>query len=211
MGAALLALLPSSMGPLPEGMHTPILAFELARSAQEIETMFGPPASPERAAWVAAMNRGNLADYLFMALYGAYFWGFSRALAQNGLRTARLASRLALLPSLMDALENRQLWVIAQELGGQFDAPLLRLAWFTWSKWLLIALLLVLWIPSLWRLGMLARVSAIIAALTFVASAVAFFTRGSAAELMGLGTSVSLILTLFVLRGLLRARSFETV
>jgi hypothetical protein len=193
----LLAIFPTSMGPLPAGMKTPIVAFELARTSQEVELMFGPASSPERATWSAAMTRGNQADFLFMALYGLYFVLFSQALAAGYARSTRW-SLLAALPALMDALENLQLFAIASRLGGSFEDVLPVLHWCTWGKWLSIALLLTLWIRPLSELGAFARTAALTAALTAVMSALAIFVRGMAAELMGLGVTMTLILTLIV-------------
>jgi hypothetical protein len=197
----LMLLFPASMGPLPESMRTPILAFELARSTAEVETMFGPPGSAERAAWLVAMNRGNWADFVYMLLYGSYLVLFSRALAGLSARPSPLATRFAPLPALIDVLENVQLLSISSSLGGDYRAALARLHWFTWGKWLLIALVLLLWIPSLWRLSdshghKSARLAALSAGLTAVVTLLACFVRGLAAELMALGSAITLLLTL---------------
>jgi hypothetical protein len=190
-------------------MRTPVVAFELARSAEEVERMFGPRGSVERAAWAAAMDRGNVADFAFMVLYGAYLVLFSQLLLSVGARW-RWMVLLAPLPALMDALENLQLLSITDKLGRDFAAPLARLAWFTWGKWLLLALNLALWIPSLWRLGLLARAAALSAGLTALATVVALLVRGRAAELMGLGCALTMLLTWFVALSLLRRQALAT-
>lgn len=210
VGALLLAmtlllgsLFPHAMGRLPDGMKTPVLAFELAHSAAEIERMFGPQDSAERTAWVTAMDRGNLVDFAFMVLYGAYLVLFSQALLRLGARS-RWMVLLTPLPSLLDALENWQLLSITDRLGGDYAAPLTRLAWFTWGKWLLLALVLTLWIRPLWRLGALARVAALCAGLTGMLALLALFVRGLAAELMAAGCAVTMILSWVTALGLLR-------
>ena len=210
VGALLLAmtlllgtLFPHRMGPLPEGMWTPVLAFELARSTEEVERMFGQQDSAERATWAAAMDRGNLADFGFMALYGAYLLLFSQTLLRLGAR-AHWMVLLAPLPPLFDALENWQLLSITDRLGGDHTALLSRLAWFTWGKWLLLALILTLWIRPLWRLGVLGRTAALCAGLTGMASLLALFVRGLAAELMAAGCAVTMIVTWVLVLRLLR-------
>lgn len=196
-------LFPRTMGPLPDGMRTPVVAFELARSAEEVERMFGQQGSAERAAWAAAMDRGNLADFAFMVLYGAYLLLFSQALVKLGAR-ARWMVLLAPLPPLVDVLENLQLLRITDRLGGDYALPLSRLAWFTWGKWLSLALILTLWIQPLWRLGALARTAALCAGLTGMLSLLALFVRGLAAELMAAGCAVTMIVTWVTALGLLR-------
>jgi hypothetical protein len=190
---ALTVLFPLQMGPLPSGMRTPILAFELARTQQEVETMFGPPQAPERAAWQHAMNVGNYADFGFMLVYGAFFLLFSRALATAGARFARVGAALAAAPSALDVLENLQLLAIADNLGGDYAAALSRLSLFTAFKWLSIAVVYASWIPGLWSRGWLGRLGAGLAALNAVATVLALATRGVAAELMGLGSGLTVI------------------
>lgn len=203
----LLALLfPHAVGPLPEGMKTPVLAFELAHSSAEVERMFGGADSAERTSWVAAMDRANFADFAFMALYGAYLVLFSQLLLKL-CAAPRWLLLVAPLPPLFDALENAQLLSITARLGGDYTAELARLAWFTWGKWLLLALTLSLWIRPLWRLGPLGRAPALSAGLTGLATLAALFVRGRAAELMAIGCAVTMLLTwVMALRLLRRAR-----
>jgi hypothetical protein len=209
MTLLLAALFPRAMGPLPEGMRTPVVAFELARSAEEVERMFGPRDSAERASWAAAMDRGNVVDFAFMVLYGAYLALFAQTLRQLGARSRWLVL-LAPVPALMDALENLELLRITSMLGHDFAAPLARLAWFTWSKWLLLALNMALWMRPLWRLGLLGRAAALSAGLTALMTAAALFVRGRAAELMGLGCALTMLLTWFVALQLLRRGAIGT-
>jgi hypothetical protein len=198
LAAGLTLLFPSRIGPLPDGMHTPILAFELACSQAEIESMFGAPRTPQRSAWRRAMDLGNYADFLFLVAYGAFCVTFSRALAASGDRAAELGRSLAPLPSLMDVLENLQLLAITRALGGDYATALSRLQFFTWCKWVLLALLCTTWIPSLWSRGVLGRVAAVLAAFTLGVTALAFATRGIAAELMALGSAVTMCVALLL-------------
>src|SRR5262245_55997407 len=76
--AALQLVFPRAMGPLPEGLRTPVLALEIARSSAELDAMFGPAGSSERAEWVAAVDRGNVLDFGFIVLYGAFLVSCAR-------------------------------------------------------------------------------------------------------------------------------------
>jgi hypothetical protein len=198
VGIGLTLLFPSHIGPLPDGLRTPILAFELARTREEVETMFGAPQPSERSAWQRAMDRGNYADFVFLVAYGAFFVTFSRALSASGDRVAELGRSVAPLPSIMDVLENWQLLAITRALGGDYAEALSRLQLFTWCKWFLLAVLCATWIPGMWSRGALGRVGAVLAALTLAATALAFFTRGIAAELMVLGSGLTSLAALVV-------------
>lgn len=186
LGVALTLIFPAHMGPLPTGMRTPILAFELARTTAEVETMFGSPGGAGRAAWRQAMDRGNYADFAFMLAYGLFFVLLSHAFAQAGSRISSLSWRVAALPALADVLENLQLLAITGALGGDYAAPLAWLPVFTWLKWLGVAAVYASWIPGMTRRGALGKIGALLATLNALATLAALVTRGVAAELMGL-------------------------
>ena len=186
LGVALTLIFPAHMGPLPSGMRTPILAFELARTRHEVETMFGAPEAPERVVWRQAMDLGNYADFVFMLAYGLFFVLMSRALAQSGSQISQYSWRVAALPALADVLENLQLLAITRALGGDYAGALAWLPLFTWLKWLGVAAVYAAWIPGIARRGALGKVGALLAALNALATLAAFATRGVAAELMGL-------------------------
>lgn len=203
MAIALVVVLPTSMGPGPEGIRTPILAFELARSPDEIERLFGEPGSDERAAWVAAMDLGNALDFAFLLAYGAVLFFVSRALRlersaeQTTTRAPRsFGERFAFVAPLADVFENVQLFAITGALGGDYREALGRLLLFTWIKWGVLALVMATWIPSLWGRGRIGRVAAFAIAVTSGATAVALALRGIAAEVMGNGVVVSLLFVL---------------
>src|SRR5215204_2684679 len=93
ISGVLQAVFPRTMGPLPTGLRTPVLALEIARSAHELETMFGPAGSPERARWMAQVDRGNTIDFAFIGVYCAFLIACTRALL--GARAPRSARRNA--------------------------------------------------------------------------------------------------------------------
>lgn len=193
IGVVLTLIFPRVMGPLPGGMRSPIIAFELAQSPAEVETMFGAAGSDERAAYVRAMDAGNSRDFLFLVVYGLFFMLFSRALVEAGGKSAAWGRRFAAVPSAMDAMENVQLFAITGSLGGDYSDALSRLAWFAWLKWFGIAFVFASWIPALWSHGMVGRFTAFCAALMASMTVVAFFTRGTAAELMAMGVAVTML------------------
>jgi hypothetical protein len=108
----------------------------------------------------------------------------------------QLALRLAAIPSAMDVAENLQLLAITRSLGGDYSEALSRLRLCTWCKWGAIALVCAAWIPGMWSRGWTGRVGALLATLTVLATASAFVTRGVAAELMALGTALTMIAAL---------------
>lgn len=199
LALALTCIFPSAMGPLPEGMSTPIIAFELARTSAEVEAMFGP-LGLERSVWRALMEVGNRVDYLFMLAYGGFYVTFARALAPGGVRGTRIAIALGVLAPLMDVAENRELLAIGSALGGSYAPALLRLQWFTWLKWFACCGVLLSWMPGLVRAGLLGRLVAALALFASGSALVAYAQRGVWAERMALGiilaTSLAGALTL---------------
>ncbi len=193
MAIGLQSVLPLAMGPLPEGMWSPIVAFELARSPAEVEAMFGAAGSAERGAWVAAMDLGNQLDFVFLLAYGAVLLLFSRALRERGLpRVPSLGERIVVVAPVADVFENVQLLTITENLGGEYRAALGRLILFTWMKWFAIAFVMVTWIPALARAGRMGRVVAGLAGLTAITTVVAASVRGVAAEAMALGVVLTI-------------------
>lgn len=196
---------PHRMGELPSGMHTPVVAFELARTADEVERMFGTPGSTARAVHRDRMRLSVWLDYALLLGYGALLAALAPALARD--RTpgrARLAAALAVAAAAFDALENRELLAILAALGGDYEGPLRRLAWFTWPKWLALGAYFVLLAPASWRAGRLWRAAALAGIASAASALVALPLRGVFAELMGLG--VVLAISLLVVATLLPRR-----
>lgn len=193
---ALTAMFPREMEALPTGMRTPIIAFELARSSSEIEEMFG---RRNDYSYVRQMDAGNQADYGFLVVYGLFFLFFSRGLLESGGRSARLGRAIALIPSVMDAIENMQLLAITKKIAvhdTDYASELSSLALFTWAKWIGIALIFASWVPALWSRGTVGRVTAVLAGFTGASTLAAFFVRGVAAELMALGVGLTVLAAL---------------
>jgi hypothetical protein len=182
VAGALLAVLPRHAAALPRGFEQPILAFEFARSAAEVEALFGPAGSPERAELVRAMDSGNRLDFLFMVAYGGYLGLIGLAVAKVAGRGYLVVTALAVLGVLLDVAENLQLLEITSRLGGDYSVALGRLQVFTWLKWGALALG-VAWL-SPWALAgtWASRVAGALSSAAGVLAVAAYFFRDTFAE-----------------------------
>ncbi len=119
-----------AVAPLPAGWHTPIIAFELARTTGELAWLAGP----EAAALREAMRAGHRIDVVFPLAYGALL-ALSCLAARGPL--AAVAAGLAALAVPLDWLENLALGRITEalEVGGDGAAGLVLLVPATWGKW----------------------------------------------------------------------------
>lgn len=202
-------LSPQAIGPLPHGLMTPVLAFELADNVYEVETMFGAPGSAERVAWAAAMRAGTLADFGLVAMYGLLLAGVALKLlpalrASSGssqmpamaLRRARLAVTLAVGAAVLDVLENRELLVILDGVTRgvrDYDAALARLHWVAWPKWIALAAWFVVLAPELVHARGALRVSAMAGSVGAIGCVLAILQPGLAAEMMALGVAIGMV------------------
>lgn len=200
---------PRVMGPLPEGLKTPVLALEIAQSVDEIEAMFGAEGSAERAAWVSGMRAGTYLDFGLVLSYALFLAGVARrilpALSEVGrapdltstaLRRTRIASTLAIAAAVLDALENTELLSIlaSVEAGAQDYAPaLLRLQWLVWPKWIALGAWFVALSPELVRARGALRVAAVAGVLGAAACIAAVAERGVLAEIMALGIAIGMV------------------
>jgi hypothetical protein len=184
VSVVLQVVFPRAMGPLPGGLRTPVLALEIARSTQELETMFGPAGSPDRARWVTAVDRGDAIDFVFIAIYGLFLVACLRAFESERTRFTRIGVGLAVLACAADIAENLVLFAITARLGGDYArlVPLLLVA--TWAKWSSIAACLAVLAPSLWRRGRWGTLAGGIAAVALPVTIGAALLRGALAELM---------------------------
>jgi len=184
---------PRAMGPLPRGLRTPVLALQIARSARELETMFGPAGSPERAQWVVRVDRGGAIDFAFIAIYGAFLIACMRALEEKHPRRVRIGIFLGLLACIADAIEKACLFAITARLGGDYTGALAVLAVTTWIKWLSIAACLALLSNAMRRRGRWGAVAGWIASAALPIAIAAAVVRSVAAEIMLLVITFSFI------------------
>jgi hypothetical protein len=191
---------PRAMGPLPEGLRTPVLAFEVARDRDEIERMFGAPESVERSAYRAAMVRATWIDFGLLLGYGALLAAIAASFAaaeeeQARRQRARLAMTLAVAAAVLDALENRELLAIAHALDGEggYAIALSHLPLYVWPKWVALSLWFVLLAGRLWRAGGAFRLAACAGVFGALMTLGALATRGVFVELMGLCIALGIV------------------
>lgn len=180
---------PSTMGPLPEGFHVPVLALELAQTRDEIETMFGPDGSDAREGYRLRMLRSTFFDFALVCAYGLFLASTARRLGGAGhTRLGMLAAALALSAAALDVLENLELLEILGALGGQYDAALHRLALYTWPKWIALGAYFAVLFPALYRGNRVLRLAAVCGVLGTGLALTAFFgdARAQLAEPMAL-------------------------
>jgi hypothetical protein len=200
---------PRVMGPLPDGLKTPVLALEIAQSVDEIEMMFGAAGSPERAAWVSGMRAGTYFDFGLVTFYALLLAGVARRLlpalsevsrarelASTALRRTRVASTLAIAAAVLDVLENRELLTILSgvEAGTRDYGPaVLRLQWLVWPKWIALSAWFVALAPELMHARGALRVAGIAGSLGALACVLAAMQRGVWSEAMALGIAVGMV------------------
>ena len=201
MTAFLWLIGPRQMGPLPPGFVTPIMAFEFVADPAEVGHLFSV------AGAVAAMDRVNRWDFLYMALYNGFLIAFALACARRtGNRYFYAVAALPLLIWIADALENVQLLAITGVLAADEVEPVVdqllplldRLRLFTWLKWGGLALYFVLLWPYFRGLQGRARWIGVVGLLPALLAVAALFSRGLANELMALAIGMMfLVLTVY--------------
>ncbi|WBX83350.1 hypothetical protein [Sphingosinicella microcystinivorans] len=142
MFAVMQAVFPRTLAaPLPDArVQSPVLLFEFARTPEHLDHVFGAPGDPERPARIAAMDRGNRLDFLFMPLYGFFVFSVFAGIARERKRRVWLAvGALGLVAAASDAVENVLLLEITADLPSPGDA-LACLPWPVWIKFGLLAL-----------------------------------------------------------------------
>jgi hypothetical protein len=116
--------------------YRPVIAFELARTASDLEAIFGKPGDPCRADVVAAMDSINWVDALaFIPLYGAFMISFFLGMRERDAGLARLGVWISVIAVLADYAENACLMQLTPELDAA-SIWLALLPWATGIKWL---------------------------------------------------------------------------
>jgi len=178
---------------LSEGFNTPIIAFEFAKTAEDIAFLAGneEPAVTHRA----KMDAGNGYDMAYPFLYGGLLALLMLRLARNGqpLAWVGFAFALAIIPA--DINENLVLLEITKSMaqGGNGADLLAGLHVATWAKWGAIAAVqfvaaLCLLGHKIWLGGALAAVGTVILGSTWFTGADPVF-----AELAGPGLGLLLL------------------
>lgn len=189
---------PRHTGDLAEGFFTPIVAFEFAESAQDVNLIFLDRSSQIITGAVEAVTFGTYLDFIFMTLYGLFLVTFSLiCVALTKKSFYYWAAVLAVLALLFDLIENLQLLKIMDQLGtGSMVGELRYLHLFTWLKWGALALIFLMLIPFFRKSGAFGRVLAVLAPIPLVLGFLAYFVPGLLNELFALSISVMFLLTI---------------
>jgi uncharacterized membrane protein YhaH (DUF805 family) len=121
-------------GNLPQN-YAPIIAFELARSAADLEAIFGTQ-EPCRSEVVGRMDAINLVDVLvYIPVYGVFMAFFFLGMRARHASLGTLGFRVAILAALGDFAENACLMNLTPELDPS-SLWFTLLPWATGIKWL---------------------------------------------------------------------------
>lgn len=143
-GLAVAILAGPVLSAFPESGHSvnprygsPVFAFEMAKSASDLESIFGPVEDPERPKRIQEMDRGNLLDYPFMAFYSLFMAAFALSVWRDSRHAPWVVlAYIGLLSGVADAIENVLLLNITNDLDSDFF--LVWLAIPVWTKFFAI-------------------------------------------------------------------------
>ena len=121
------------------GFSNPVIGFELASRPEHVFGILGRPGSAERGMVAVRMRLATWIDCLFLLAYPWIYVGIAFLLAAHGEMSrglVRLVAVLAVVMAAGDALENRTLFRLMQEVDPVRMAPVLvQLRIFTLIKW----------------------------------------------------------------------------
>lgn len=169
----ILPMFPSSSHSDVSGYGSPVFAFEMAQSIEDMISVFGPEGSPESVDRVAQMDKGNRWDYAFMFLYAFFLGCFCfAAYKQSGKSFWLVPAVIGIASGVFDAFEN----IILLKLTDNFDSPsLLSILWLpVYAKFTAIALssfaaALYIFQSTAWAWRVIGLISMTGAAATFLA------------------------------------------
>ena len=184
-------------GDLPQN-YAPIIAFELARSAADLDAIFGTEAdrsdSSCRALVVETMDAINVVDVLvYIPAFGVFMAFFFLGMRARHVSLGTLGFRIAIIAALGDFVENACL----MNLTPQLDPASLWFAllpWATGIKWLGLgvaaAIAAAIYVKSsgarLWNV-----LAALVCAAAFLSTVAAIAVPSMFGPLVGLGVGLS--------------------
>lgn len=116
LSAVIFPLFPQDMA-MPNGIDSPVIAFEFARNYADLVAVFGPIDDPLRTERILAMDQGNRLDMVYMVIYSAFIALFFWAAFLRNRRVIWLAfMAIGLLAGVADAIENSILFGITEDL-----------------------------------------------------------------------------------------------
>ena len=141
-GASLSGIFPASGHAVEPGYGSPVLAFEFARSQDDLVAIFGADTDPLQVPRLAAMRSGNERDCAYMLLYAGFLACGLVALSRElGQRRLLAVVGLPILAALCDAHENWLLFDIQTAFtAGDYSPSMASLPYPVAAKFLLLAL-----------------------------------------------------------------------
>jgi len=116
--------------------YAPIIAFELARSEADLQSVFGASGDPCRAEMIARMDSINWIDVLvFIPVYGVFLVGFFLGMRARNVPLAGIGVKLSIAAVVTDYVENLCLMMLTPHLDAG-SAWMALLPWATGAKWL---------------------------------------------------------------------------
>lgn len=183
-------------GNLPQN-YAPIIAFELARSAADLDAIFGT--EPCRAAMVARMDAINLIDVLvYIPAYGLFMAFFFLGMRGRQAGLGTLGFRIAIVAALGDFAENACLMSLTPQVDPASPWFAL-LPWATGIKWLGLgvaaAIAAAIYLKSSGARA-LNSVATLICAVAFLSTVAAIAVPAKFGPTVGLGVGLSWLIYL---------------
>lgn len=121
--------------------YQPLIAFELARTVEDLHAIFGAAPSTCRATLVAALDKVNYGDvFAFIPAYTLFLCAWFYARRDRAPALARASVAMALVAAAADYVENVCLFSLTSRVD-QGSLFLSALPWATAMKWLTLAAL----------------------------------------------------------------------
>lgn len=179
-------------GNLPQN-YAPIIAFELARSADDLQAIFGTQ-EPCRSNVIAKMDAINLVDVLvYIPAYGAFMAFFFLGMRSRNALLGTLGFRIALVAALGDFAENACLMNLTPALDPS-SAWFALLPWATGVKWLGLgvsgAIAAAIYVKSA-GVRALSIVAALMCAAAFLSTVAAIAVPARFGPMISLGVALS--------------------
>ncbi len=185
-------------GNLPQN-YAPIIAFELARSAADLEAIFGTT-GPCRAAMIEHLDAVNLVDVLvYIPAYGVFMAFFFLGMRERHAALGTLGLRTSIVAVLGDYAENLCLMSLTPALDPT-SIWFALLPWATALKWLALGVAAAIAAVLYFRAAgarALSIFAGLMCAAAFLGTAAAMALPAMFGPLVGLGIGLSWLVYLF--------------
>jgi hypothetical protein len=183
-------------GNLPQN-YAPIIAFELARNAADLEAIFGPPGAGLwscRGVMIERMDAVNLVDVLvYIPMYGVFMAFFFLGMRARQAALGTLGYRVSIVAVLGDYAENLCLMSLTPAVDPS-SAWFALLPWATGVKWLALgvaaAIAAAIYLKSAGS-RVLNGLAALLCAAAFLSTVAAIAVPAMFGPLVGLGVGLS--------------------